>query len=220
MKVWMENVYRLQIMNTAETPHQFAMSVRGLPEARLVADTPVVSVAGASSIIVPVSVQVDPSAVKPGPIASISRFAPWTMIDSSPAPTRASICVHHETDHSRARLVSRTLAVVARGWTPHGRRRGGHHGLARRQERRRAGGGRLLQAGPRHQSGDPPRPAGRRPWFTRQRPVQLRQSAPPGVPSRRGGARLARRDPIAHSSSDPGRRRPGRGTACEQRRRV
>ena len=63
---WMENVYRLQIMNTSETPHRFAMSVRGLPGVRLVADTPVVSVAGAASIIVPVSVQVDPSAVSPG----------------------------------------------------------------------------------------------------------------------------------------------------------
>jgi cytochrome c oxidase accessory protein FixG len=62
----MENVYRLQIMNTAETPHRFAISVRGLPEARLVADTPLVSIAGASSTIVPVSVQVDPNAVKPG----------------------------------------------------------------------------------------------------------------------------------------------------------
>jgi polyferredoxin len=63
---WMENVYRLQIMNTAETPHRFQMSVRGLPDARLVANTPVVDVAGASSIIVPVSVQVDPNAVAPG----------------------------------------------------------------------------------------------------------------------------------------------------------
>jgi len=63
---WMENVYRLQIMNTAETPHRFAMSVKGLPGVRLVSDTPTVSVAGASSIVVPVSVQVDPAAVSPG----------------------------------------------------------------------------------------------------------------------------------------------------------
>ena len=63
---WMENVYRLQIMNTSETPHRFEMSVRGLPGVRLVADSPVVSVAGASSLVVPVSVQVEPSAVTPG----------------------------------------------------------------------------------------------------------------------------------------------------------
>ncbi len=63
---WMENVYRLQIMNTSETPHRFEMSVRGLPGVRLVADSPVVSVAGASSIIVPVSVQVEPGAVTAG----------------------------------------------------------------------------------------------------------------------------------------------------------
>jgi len=63
---WMENVYRLQIMNTSETPHRFSLAVTGLPGARLVSDTPVVSVSGASSIVVPVSVQVDPSAVSPG----------------------------------------------------------------------------------------------------------------------------------------------------------
>jgi cytochrome c oxidase accessory protein FixG len=63
---WMENVYRLQIMNTAEKAHEFAIAVRGLPDARLVSDAPVVSVAGASSIVVPVSVQVDPAAVSAG----------------------------------------------------------------------------------------------------------------------------------------------------------
>jgi cytochrome c oxidase accessory protein FixG len=63
---WMENVFRLQIMNTSETPHRFAVTVSGLPGARLVTDTPVVSVAGAASIVVPVSVQVDPNALTPG----------------------------------------------------------------------------------------------------------------------------------------------------------
>jgi polyferredoxin len=63
---WMENVYRLQIMNTSETPHQFELSVRGLPGARLVSETPAVNISGASSIVVPVSVQVDPAALSPG----------------------------------------------------------------------------------------------------------------------------------------------------------
>jgi len=63
---WVENVYRLQIMNTAESGHRFQVSVRGLPDVRLVSETPVVTVAGASSVVVPVSVQVDPAAVAPG----------------------------------------------------------------------------------------------------------------------------------------------------------
>jgi polyferredoxin len=63
---WMENVYRLQIMNTSETPHQFAITVKGLPGARLVTDTPIVNLSGAAAVVVPVSVQVDPNAVPPG----------------------------------------------------------------------------------------------------------------------------------------------------------
>jgi polyferredoxin len=62
----MENVYRLQIMNTAETPHRFVLEVTGLPGAKLVSDAPAVDVAGASSVVVPVSVQLEPNAAAPG----------------------------------------------------------------------------------------------------------------------------------------------------------
>jgi cytochrome c oxidase accessory protein FixG len=63
---WLENVYRLQIMNTAETPHRFVLAVTGLPGAKLVSDAPAVDVAGASSVVVPVRVQLEPNAAAPG----------------------------------------------------------------------------------------------------------------------------------------------------------
>ena len=63
---WLENVYRLQIMNTSETPHRFTLAVTGIPGAKLVTETPAVDLAGAASIVVPVSVRVDPNAAAPG----------------------------------------------------------------------------------------------------------------------------------------------------------
>jgi polyferredoxin len=61
-----ENVYRLQIMNTAETPHRFAVTVTGLPGAKLITETPTVEIPGAASMVVPVSVQIEPNAAAPG----------------------------------------------------------------------------------------------------------------------------------------------------------
>ncbi len=60
-----ENVYRLQIMNTAETPHRYRLAVAGIPSIRLIhADD--ISLEGTGSRGIPVRVQVDHGAGKPG----------------------------------------------------------------------------------------------------------------------------------------------------------
>ncbi|MBI2312262.1 MAG: cytochrome c oxidase accessory protein CcoG [Betaproteobacteria bacterium] len=62
-----ENVYRLQIMNTAEQPRRFDITVSGIDSATLHADALLpVEIPGASSRTVPVRVQVDPQLAKPG----------------------------------------------------------------------------------------------------------------------------------------------------------
>jgi polyferredoxin len=53
-----ENVYRLQIMNTSETPHRYRILVDGIPTARL-AGTDEVTLQGTETRSVPVRVQVD-----------------------------------------------------------------------------------------------------------------------------------------------------------------
>ncbi len=52
-----ENVYRLQIMNTGETAHRYKLTVEGLPGAKVVAND-VFDVAGATTRAVPVRVRV------------------------------------------------------------------------------------------------------------------------------------------------------------------
>ena len=54
-----ENVYRLQIMNTSETAHRYRIGVSGIDSIKL-ATPDEVMLDGASSLAVPVRVQVDP----------------------------------------------------------------------------------------------------------------------------------------------------------------
>ncbi|HJS38346.1 MAG TPA: cytochrome c oxidase accessory protein CcoG [Burkholderiales bacterium] len=60
-----ENVYRLQIMNTAEGARAFRLSVSGLPGIRIPGET-VVEIDGAASRMVPVKVQIAPGAAGAG----------------------------------------------------------------------------------------------------------------------------------------------------------
>ena len=60
-----ENIYRLQVMNTAEEGRAFVLSVSGLPGIRL-AEEPTIGVGPATSRVVPVKVRVPADAVKPG----------------------------------------------------------------------------------------------------------------------------------------------------------
>jgi polyferredoxin len=61
-----ENVYRLQLMNTDESAREFSIAVSGLEDMRLVSDPQPLHVAGASNRVVPVRVQVGRAAAKPG----------------------------------------------------------------------------------------------------------------------------------------------------------
>jgi polyferredoxin len=54
-----ENIYRLQIMNTDETPRDFAISVSGLEAMKLVSEPQPIHLAGASNRMVPVRVRVE-----------------------------------------------------------------------------------------------------------------------------------------------------------------
>ncbi len=60
-----ENIYRLQVMNTAEEPRAFVLSVSGLPGIQL-AEEPTIGVGPATSRVVPVKVRVPADAVQPG----------------------------------------------------------------------------------------------------------------------------------------------------------
>jgi polyferredoxin len=60
-----ENVYRLQIMNTVEQARAFEMSVSGLPGLELWGE-PTIGVGAATSRIVPVKVRLPAGATKPG----------------------------------------------------------------------------------------------------------------------------------------------------------
>jgi len=60
-----ENVYRLQLMNTGERAHLFRIQVGGIPTAAVV-DEDVVELAGASARAVPVRVRVDHGAARTG----------------------------------------------------------------------------------------------------------------------------------------------------------
>jgi polyferredoxin len=60
-----ENVFRLQIMNTSEQPRRFAIAAEGLPTLAL-ASPPEVDVPGASTIEVPVRLRIDAGAAAAG----------------------------------------------------------------------------------------------------------------------------------------------------------
>jgi cytochrome c oxidase accessory protein FixG len=71
-----ENVYRVQVINTQEAPRRFEMSVEGLPSLMLVGDR-TVELAGTSSRLVPVKLRVQPGQVGSGkhPIVFVVRAA-------------------------------------------------------------------------------------------------------------------------------------------------
>ena len=61
-----ENIYRLQIMNTEERMHRYRISATGLPGLRL-ADDGIVEVPPAASLMVPVSLRIESGATTAGP---------------------------------------------------------------------------------------------------------------------------------------------------------
>ena len=60
-----ENVYRLQVMNTSEAPQTLQVSVSGIPSATVVYHG-AIAIDGATTRAVPVRVRIDPGAGKPG----------------------------------------------------------------------------------------------------------------------------------------------------------
>jgi cytochrome c oxidase accessory protein FixG len=60
-----ENVYRLQIMNTDERAHRYAIRASGLKDVRITPSGPV-TVAGATTQSIVVTLQVDPAGIAPG----------------------------------------------------------------------------------------------------------------------------------------------------------
>jgi cytochrome c oxidase accessory protein FixG len=63
---FIENVYRLQIMNTGEAPQQFSIAALGLPGIRVVGVEQPIAIAGASTRLVPVRLEAPADAGKPG----------------------------------------------------------------------------------------------------------------------------------------------------------
>ncbi|PUA19457.1 cytochrome c oxidase accessory protein CcoG [Glaciimonas sp. PCH181] len=74
-----ENVYRLQVMNTAETAHRYKIAVSGMPTISM-ASPDEVNLDGASSRAVPVRVRVDPKSGKAG---SNKIFFTLTALDDA-----------------------------------------------------------------------------------------------------------------------------------------
>ena len=62
-----ENVYRLQLMNTDEALREFTISVAGLHHIELISERQPIRLAGASNRVVPVRLRVEREEVKPGP---------------------------------------------------------------------------------------------------------------------------------------------------------
>jgi len=62
----LENVYRLQIMNTDEAPHRYIASASGLNGIKVITDGQPIEVPAVSSLTVPVRVQAVPGSSKPG----------------------------------------------------------------------------------------------------------------------------------------------------------
>jgi cytochrome c oxidase accessory protein FixG len=61
-----ENVYRLQIMNTGETPRRISIAVDGVPGMKVTGVEQPIAIAGATTLLVPVRVQSPAEAGKPG----------------------------------------------------------------------------------------------------------------------------------------------------------
>ena len=60
-----ENVYRLQIMNTDEQAHRYVIKASGLSDMRVTPFAPV-AVPGATTQAIVVTLEVDPAKIKPG----------------------------------------------------------------------------------------------------------------------------------------------------------
>jgi polyferredoxin len=63
----MENVYRIQIMNTDEKPRSFRLSVEGLPGIRIAELPQPIEVGAAATRLLPLRLQVPADAAAPGP---------------------------------------------------------------------------------------------------------------------------------------------------------
>jgi cytochrome c oxidase accessory protein FixG len=61
-----ENVYRLQIMNTGEAPQRFSIAADGVPGLKVVGVEQPIAIGGASTLLVPVRLQAPAEAGKPG----------------------------------------------------------------------------------------------------------------------------------------------------------
>jgi cytochrome c oxidase accessory protein FixG len=61
-----ENLYRLQIMNTAEQPRRYVLSASGLPGLKLMSEQAIVEIPPVSSRVVPVRLVAPPEGLKPG----------------------------------------------------------------------------------------------------------------------------------------------------------
>ena len=68
-----ENVYRLQIMNTSEAPHAFTLRASGVPGLAVVGVEQPVMIAGASVQTVPIRLQAPADAAPPGPHKIVIR---------------------------------------------------------------------------------------------------------------------------------------------------
>jgi cytochrome c oxidase accessory protein FixG len=84
----LENVYRLQVMNTSETPRRLSISVSGIDGMEVIVKQPV-EVPVASTTMVPVTVRVDPAATKPG--SHPVRFTIQDVADASVSTTEKSV---------------------------------------------------------------------------------------------------------------------------------
>jgi cytochrome c oxidase accessory protein FixG len=62
---WVENIYRLQIMNTQETPHRFIIRARGVQSLH-VAEDQAVDIPGATTRMVPIRLRVDAGQLQSG----------------------------------------------------------------------------------------------------------------------------------------------------------
>ena len=61
----LENVYRLQIMNTTEQPRRFVITASGIDGLKLIAQQPV-AVPAAGALTLPVALRIDSGATSPG----------------------------------------------------------------------------------------------------------------------------------------------------------
>jgi cytochrome c oxidase accessory protein FixG len=85
-----ENVYRLQIMNTAERAHLYRIDVDGIPSAGI-ADEDLVELAGASTRAVPVRVRIQPG--KAGGGSHPIRFTVSALDDASLRVTEKAVFI-------------------------------------------------------------------------------------------------------------------------------